>query len=151
MTVPLTRHAARVLLVDGAGRVLLFLGGDPDLPDGGSWWITPGGGLDEGETHREGAAREVLEETGLVLHPDDLGDVVLERQVEFRFAGTLYAQHERFFLARVGTHEVDTAGFSALEKRFVLDHRWWTLEDLRATDDQVFPEGLADLVARLTS
>lgn len=151
MTVPLTRHAARVLLVDGAGRVLLFLGCDPDLPDGGRWWITPGGGLDEGETHREGAVREVLEETGLVLHPDELSDVVLERQVEFRFAGTLYAQHEQFFLARVGAHEVDTAGFSPLERRFVLDHRWWTLEDLRATEDLVFPEGLADLVARLTA
>ena len=151
MTVPLTRHAARVLVVDARGRVLLFLGCDPDHLDGDTWWITPGGGLEDGETHRAGAVREVFEETGLVLREDDLGDVVLERQVEFSFAGTLYAQFEQFFLARIDSHQVDTVGFSALEQRFVLDHRWWTLAELHATQDRVFPEHLAELVERLTT
>jgi hypothetical protein len=33
-----------VLLLDDAGRVLLFRGGDPAAPERGTWWITPGGG-----------------------------------------------------------------------------------------------------------
>ena len=37
----------------------------PAAPDRGSWWFTPGGGLDPGESHRDGAVRELFEETGL--------------------------------------------------------------------------------------
>jgi hypothetical protein len=31
----------------------------------------------------------------------------------------------------------------------VLGHRWWSRTELRATDDQVFPAELADLLDRL--
>ncbi len=149
MTIPLQRRAARVLLVDAAGRVLLFLGCDPDNRVAGTWWFTPGGGLEPGEDPREGAVREVREETALVLDPEALGEVVLERDAAFRLAGVDYAQSEQFFLARISAHDVDTAGFSDFERRFVLDHRWWTVEQLRTTTETVYPEGLAELLTRL--
>lgn len=146
---PVQRMAARVLLVDADGRVLLFLGCDPDDPAAGTWWFTPGGGLESGEDARDGAVREVREETALVLHPDELGEVVLERDAAFTLAGVRYAQAEQFFLTRIGQHAVDTAGFSDFERRFVLDHRWWSVEQLRTTTETVYPEGLAELLARL--
>jgi len=52
----LDRRAARVLLVDRADRTLLLRGGDPARP-GLRWWFTPGGGLMDGESPAEGAAR----------------------------------------------------------------------------------------------
>jgi len=39
---------------------------------GAGTWTMPGGGLEFGETLAEGAAREVLEETGLVVVPSSL-------------------------------------------------------------------------------
>ena len=149
MTKSLQRRAARVLLVDAAGRVLLFLGCDPDDRVAGTWWFTPGGGLEPGEEPRDGAVREVREETALVLRPGDLGEVVLERDADFRLAGVHYVQSEQFFVARVGEHAVDTAGFSDFERRFVLDHRWWTVEQLRTTTETVYPEELAGLLTNL--
>ena len=146
MTVPVARAAARVLLLDSEGRVLLFRGGDPVAPERGTWWFTPGGGLDPGETHVQGAVRELTEETGLVLDPTELGEAVLHREIEFSFAGTLYAQAEQFFLARVPAHDVDTAGFSDLERASVVEHRWWPLAELAATSDTVYPQGLAALL-----
>lgn len=143
------RRAARVLLLDGRDRVLLFRGGDPAAPERGTWWITPGGGLDDGESHAQGAAREVFEETGLRLRPDDLGEPVLAREIEFDFDGTRYAQAEQFFLARVDGHEVDTSGFSPLEAATVVEHRWWERAALRTTADMVYPEGLGDLLDRV--
>jgi len=57
-SVSVQRYAARVLLLDEAGRVLLFRGGDPHRPEAGTWWFTPCGGLDAGETVEDaGAAR----------------------------------------------------------------------------------------------
>lgn len=142
------REAARVLLVDSADRVLLFLGCDPAEPEAGRWWFTPGGGLEQGESARAGAVREVFEETGLRLAEDDLTGPVHSETAEFSLGGDRYRQTGEFYLARVDVHEVDTAGFSALEQSFVLDHRWWTRADLRATTETVFPASLADLLDR---
>ena len=61
---PGVRVAARVLLVDPAGRLLLFQGFDPHVPDE-SFWFTAGGGLEPGEELLAGAQRELREETGL--------------------------------------------------------------------------------------
>jgi 8-oxo-dGTP pyrophosphatase MutT (NUDIX family) len=149
MTVPVARLAARVLLLDDAGRVLLFRGGDPAAPERGTWWLTPGGGLDPGESPGQGAARELFEETGLRLPASDLEGPVLRREVEFDFERVRYAQSEQFFLARVDAHDVDTRGFTDLEVRSVFEHRWWTREALRTTTETVYPEGLVDLLDRL--
>lgn len=56
--------AAAVLLRDETGRVLLVERG-PDSTQSGRWSI-PAGYVDYGEEVREAAARELLEETGLV-------------------------------------------------------------------------------------
>src|SRR5690349_17223825 len=38
-------------------------------------WCFPGGGIEAGETPREGAARELAEETGIVVAADSLHDL----------------------------------------------------------------------------
>jgi 8-oxo-dGTP pyrophosphatase MutT (NUDIX family) len=60
------RRAARILLVDGAGRVLLFRFTPSDRPP---LWATPGGECDEGESFDAAARRELLEETGIDTDP----------------------------------------------------------------------------------
>jgi bifunctional NMN adenylyltransferase/nudix hydrolase len=60
------RRTARVLVVDHTGRMLLFSDSDPGIP-GLRWWITPGGGVDPGESDLQAAVRELAEETNLEL------------------------------------------------------------------------------------
>jgi 8-oxo-dGTP pyrophosphatase MutT (NUDIX family) len=59
-------HRTRVLLVD-ENKVLVTKGW---LSNGR--WALPGGGLHKGENPAVGAARELLEETGLALEPEAL-------------------------------------------------------------------------------
>lgn len=146
MTVPQLRRAARVLLLDGRDRLLLLRWEHPGAPERGSWWITPGGGLDEEETAAEGAARELFEETGLAVAAGELGEPVLEREVDTEIAGIRYLQHEQFFLVRVDAHEVDTRGFSELETQAVTGYRWWTREELAATTERVSPANVLELL-----
>lgn len=143
------RRAARVLLLDEHERVLLFHGRDPADASQGSWWFTPGGGLDPGETPAEGAARELAEETGLTVPAAALGDAVHARVARFRFAGGAYRQSEDYFVLRVDAHDVDTSGFSELEVSAVLGHRWWTVAELRATSEVFYPAELPDLLDRV--
>ena len=146
---PVDRSAARVLLLDDRGRVLLFLGCDPADRARGSWWFTPGGGVEAGESLPEAASRELLEETGLLIAPALLVGPIYDEVAEFSLAGVDYRQSGVFFVARVDAHEVDTTGFSALEQQFVLDHRWWTRAELRATTDVIYPGCLVDLLDAL--
>jgi len=140
----LERLAARVLILDAAGRVLLFRGGDPARPQDGEWWFTPGGGVEPGESLAAAARREIHEETGYQL--DELGPVVLSRQARFSFEGQEYDQTEHYFRVRVGHTEVDYSGWTETERRTVRTHRWWTAEELRATDETVYPANLIDFV-----
>jgi 8-oxo-dGTP pyrophosphatase MutT (NUDIX family) len=149
MSQPVDRRAARVILLDAEDRVLLFRGGDPHRPEAGTWWFTPGGGLEPGESIVDGAVRELFEETGLRCAPADLGEPVHAGQSVFEFAGVRIAQHSTFFLLRVDAHDVDTSGFEELEASAIVEHRWWPRDDLRATSELVYPAGLNDLLDRL--
>jgi 8-oxo-dGTP pyrophosphatase MutT (NUDIX family) len=149
MTVPLERRAARVLLVDDAGRVLLLNGGDPSAPDRGTWWFTPGGGLEERESPAQAAARELAEETGLRVVADALGAAVHARTTEFRLGTCDYRQSEHYFLLRVPAHQVDTGGAGAVVDPGVVGHRWWSIDELRTTDERVYPEELVEVLNRV--
>ena len=144
---PELRDAARALLLDPVGRLLLIRGGDPADPAAGTWWITPGGGIEPGEDALSAALREVAEETGYALH--DLEGPVLRRSSVFPFDGRLIEQRELYFTARVPAFETVRDGWTELERRALVETRWWTLAELRATSDTVYPEHLADLVASL--
>lgn len=140
------RVAGRVILLDPEGRTLLFQGFDPQRPDE-LWWFTPGGGVEPGETPRQAAVRELREETGLEVRPQDLGDAVFRNYSEFRFDGRLLRQHNHYFALRTVLTEISTAGFEPMERRTHLAYRWWSLEALRTTDEIVYPLELPDLLA----
>jgi 8-oxo-dGTP pyrophosphatase MutT (NUDIX family) len=146
----LDRRAARVVLVDGADRTLLLRGGDPARPQL-HYWFTPGGGLTDGETSAQGAARELYEETGLRVDPAELGEPVWHQVTEYSYNNRRYRQDQDFYLFRVPEWQIDTAGFDAEEQLTIDAHRWWSAAELDATDELVFPEDLAGLLRRLTA
>jgi 8-oxo-dGTP pyrophosphatase MutT (NUDIX family) len=139
------RKAARVVLVAGE-RVLLQHGFDPGRPEAGAWWLTPGGGLNDGESVEDGAVREVFEETGLRLSPAQLGPVIATRVASFEFERRRFRQSESFFAVNVEPFTPQHHGWDEVEQRALLDHRWWTLDELRTTDETVYPSELADVV-----
>lgn len=140
------RLTSRVLLFDRDDRILLFLTTAPDT-SGVARWLTPGGGVDAGETHYEAAVRELHEETGLVV--TDLGAPVWSHDFVVQWdAADHDTGHAEFYTAVVDAFEPSSELWTDDERVEVLDHKWWTLSELIATRERYEPAELVNLVRR---
>jgi ADP-ribose pyrophosphatase YjhB (NUDIX family) len=139
------RQAARAVVLDPAGRILLVRFEFPRA----ALWATPGGGIDEGETPEDAIRRELAEEAG--LDEVELGPWIWTREHVFPFLdGRWDGQVERFVLVRTPAFE-PAPRFTAEELRaeYVTAMRWWSLRELEAGEDVFAPRRLPELVAAL--
>lgn len=139
-----SRSTARVLLIDDRDRILLFADSDPGVP-GVHWWITPGGGIDDGESEAVAAVREVEEETGLRITEADLIGPTMRRTVVHGYSDVVIDQQDVFYACWVPEFEVSTAGHTEEELLTMAGHRWWTRTELATTDEAIWPAALVDL------
>jgi len=136
------RPAARILLVDGEGRVLMFRFAPDDRPP---LWCTPGGAVDPGESYAEAARRELWEEVGLDM---DCGPEVAQRVVDFlTFEGVEVTADERYFRVDIDRWEVAAGQLTALEQRVLHSSRWFAPAELATLDETFYPADLAELLA----
>ncbi len=136
------RPAARILLVDRTGRVLLFrfVAGDDRAP----FWCTPGGAVDPGESYAAAARRELIEETGIDADP---GREIAQRTVDFLTIERVeVTADERWFRVNVDAVEIDATGHTELERRVMTTWRWFAQDELAGWPETIYPE---DLLAML--
>src|ERR1700694_5568821 len=134
----LRRAAARVILLDGDGRVLLLRARAPVAPAKGWWWEIPGGGVERGETSEEAARRELREETG--IGAVEMGPCVWVQHAEFDFGGYHFDQDERIHVAWCDSDQAPApTRLEALEALAFDGGRWWPLDELLARTDAVLP------------
>ncbi len=135
------RRAIRAVLLTPEGRMLLMHAQEP--LSGVRVWFAPGGGMEGDETPEECLRREIREETGLVL--DGIGPQIWWRRHAFSWNGEWLDQHEEFHLVRVEEFAPDTrTNPSAVELMSFLQFRWWTADEIAASDETFVPLTLAE-------
>ena len=144
------RETARVLLLDPENRVfLLKTHFDPEvqLPPR---WITPGGGIDAGESILDAAMRELAEETGIQVTPEQLGEQIWQTSGKWLWGDQInhHTYVDYFFQYLVEDFELDDSNWTLDEHRDVLEYRWWQIAELAETTDQIGPHGLVDFLTR---
>jgi 8-oxo-dGTP diphosphatase len=147
------RESARIILLDGDDNTLLLhyvddeICIDPNEPGLVDYWVTPGGGLESGETFVDAARRELIEETGFEVSGFD-GPVV-RRRYPLIIRGAMTRCVEHLFVARLDAlrPEPDISRQNADELKPLRGLAWWTLDDLRTTRERIFPAELGRIIA----
>ncbi|PRX46168.1 hypothetical protein B0I33_108315 [Prauserella shujinwangii] len=140
---------ARVLLVDEAGRVLLFQARDVGTVE--SFWLPVGGVAAEGEDLRTAAVRALRAETAVEPDPGELVGPVWRRRVRYSSEGRPYEGDEWYFLTELdgARPRIDPAAFAEPGVSSVGDHRWWSAAELRDCAEPVYPLQLGELLPGL--
>ena len=138
------RRAVRAVVLDPEDRILLVRWVNEDM--GVDTWLTPGGGIDEGEDSEAALRRELREETGLESY--EAGPTIWTRRHSFPWYERTVDQRETFALLRVHAFE-PRPDPEAIDAEGVRDVRWWTLDELEASGATFAPRNLAPLLREL--
>lgn len=131
----------RALVLDPDDRILLVHWVDQGR--GMNVWVTPGGGVDDGEDPDAALRRELLEETGLAEFSP--GPLVWTRRQVFPWH---VEQQETFVLLRVPAFE-PRPDPAALAEEGVAEVRWWTVDEIEVSGETFAPRRLAALLRGL--
>lgn len=112
--------ATDVILIDGTKVLLVKRGEEPDK----GWWDIPGGYLDWDQTLEESSARELLEETGLIVKPEDLELLHIYSNPNNK------AQNQTIDIYYVARKFSGKIQFDGVE---ITDAQWFDLNDLPET------------------
>ena len=133
------RRAVRALVLDGTGRTLLVRW---PRPGGSAFWIAPGGGVEPGESDEDALRRELVEELG--LRGVAFGPWIWTRSFSFRWLDDWWRQTERYAVLRADERDVHTG------EEFD-NARWWTADEIAASDELFAPARLAELLRELNA
>jgi 8-oxo-dGTP pyrophosphatase MutT (NUDIX family) len=144
------RWAARLVVIDAADRILLLHVQDLSNPQFGRAWELPGGGMEADETFVDAATRELREETGLEIRPECVEAPRWRRQIEYVYRGV--CRHQRELVALVRISESSPSTYDSLrvgaEKEDVIEARWWSIEQIMASSERLYPRSLPTLLPR---
>lgn len=138
------RKSVRVLLLNDKNELLLMCIEDFDISTlegkkNKRFWCTIGGGIEVEETIEQAAVREIYEETGILEKEIKLGPLVWYNNVELVLKGVLTRLEESFIVAR--TKQIDVALHIPTEdeKQVVKKLEWFSIEDIKKSQEVIFP------------
>lgn len=147
-----SRQAGRVVVV-AQGQMLLVAG--HDFSDATHHWLfTPGGGIEAVESPAQAAARELAEETGIIVDPGAL-TLLGYRQARFEFRALTCLANETFYYLHLERKPQLNQEHWTTNERSLLDGlNWYSPHNLRQLSQAglaIYPPELVNHAAKLVT
>jgi len=141
------RPSSRLLVLSPDGRLLLFCFAHAlGLLAGTSFWATPGGALEPGESFEAAAVRELREEVNPQTY--QIGPEIARREFVMELPdGEKVLAIEAYFVVKTEALEPSKALWTPLELALMQKHKWWTQAEIAASAETIYPKDILAIVA----
>lgn len=138
------RNSVKLILLNEKNELLLMSTDDSGIKGkegnyNGRFWQMVGGKIEEGETLREGAYRELFEETGLTEEQVELGEPAWYGEVDLMMHGVLTKVKQSFVPARTKSSNVSLENLTDEEKPVCTKLEWFSLDKIKNCPDIIYP------------
>lgn len=143
------RKSSRAIVLNKQNQIFLFRYTFDFFAEEEFIWITPGGGLDEGESFEEALKRELFEELGMKL--TEPAPFVFYRTPLYELKnGEKVRSEERFYLVRLDETVFSCTGWTESEKKRMTAEKWWSIEEIRQSEEKFFSNDVVEILERIS-
>ena len=138
------RNSVKLILLNEKNELLLMSTDDKGIQGksgnyNGRFWQMVGGKIEEGETLKEAAYRELFEETGLNKDQVMVGEAAWYGEVDLMMHGVLTTVKQSFVPARTSSSNVSLDNLTDEEKTVCTKLEWFSLEEIQRCPDIIYP------------
>lgn len=144
------RKSSRVIVLNKKNEIFLFQYMFDYLAESHTIWITPGGGLEEGESFEDALKRELFEELGVQVM-EECPEVYYRNPLYTMNNGEVIKSVERFFLVSLEDEQFSYANWTESEKNRMLAGKWWSVEEIQQSKDEFFTTDIIQILMELSN
>jgi 8-oxo-dGTP pyrophosphatase MutT (NUDIX family) len=143
------QKSSRAIILNKNNEIFLFKYNLDYFADGNVVWITPGGGLEEGESFDMALKRELYEELG-IQYSQNCKQIYYRNPVYSLKNGEKVQCEERFFLIYLDVEKFKYNNWTESEQKRMQCGKWWSVEEIIQSDDEFFSRDIIVIMNNLT-